>query len=67
MDDEMREWLERLDEARRALALLEDAKGDGNTAHNWNYLVREARQRIVGQLTENARGYFSGKALRVVS
>ena len=28
---------------------------------------REARQRIVGQLTENARGFFSGTALRVVS
>jgi glycerate dehydrogenase len=28
---------------------------------------REARQRIVGQLTENTQGYFSGQALRVVS
>ncbi len=28
---------------------------------------REARQRIVGQLAENARGFFSGTALRVVS
>lgn len=28
---------------------------------------REARQRIVGQLTENARGFFSGTAQRVVS
>ena len=36
------------------------------TPHNaWG--SREARQRIVGQLTENAQGYFSGKALRVVS
>lgn len=36
------------------------------TPHNaWG--SREARQRIVGQLTENAQGYFSGQALRVVS
>lgn len=28
---------------------------------------REARQRIVGQLTENARGFFSGAPQRVVS
>ncbi|AMB86817.1 glycerate dehydrogenase [Pseudomonas agarici] len=36
------------------------------TPHNaWG--SREARQRIVGQLTENARGFFSGAALRVVS
>ncbi|KGU85355.1 2-hydroxyacid dehydrogenase [Pseudomonas mediterranea] len=36
------------------------------TPHNaWG--SREARQRIVGQLTENARGFFSGTALRVVS
>ncbi|HJR31948.1 MAG TPA: glycerate dehydrogenase, partial [Pseudomonas sp.] len=36
------------------------------TPHNaWG--SREARQRIVGQLTENAQAYFSGKALRVVS
>ena len=36
------------------------------TPHNaWG--SREARQRIVGQLTENAQGYYSGKALRVVS
>ncbi len=36
------------------------------TPHNaWG--SREARQRIVGQVTENALGYFSGKALRVVS
>jgi glycerate dehydrogenase len=28
---------------------------------------REARQRIVGQLTENAQGFFSGAPLRVVS
>jgi glycerate dehydrogenase len=36
------------------------------TPHNaWG--SREARQRIVGQLTENAHGYFSGQALRVVS
>jgi glycerate dehydrogenase len=36
------------------------------TPHNaWG--SREARQRIVGQLTENAQGYFGGKALRVVS
>jgi glycerate dehydrogenase len=36
------------------------------TPHNaWG--SREARQRIVGQLTENAQGYFSAKALRVVS
>ncbi|AIR89494.1 2-hydroxyacid dehydrogenase [Pseudomonas cremoricolorata] len=27
----------------------------------------EARQRIVGQLAENARGFFAGQALRVVS
>ena len=36
------------------------------TPHNaWG--SREARQRIVGQLTENAQAFFSGKALRVVS
>ena len=36
------------------------------TPHNaWG--SREARQRIVGQLTENALGFFSGTALRVVS
>ena len=36
------------------------------TPHNaWG--SREARQRIVGQLSENARGFFSGTALRVVS
>lgn len=36
------------------------------TPHNaWG--SREARQRIVGQLTENAQGFFSGTALRVVS
>ena len=36
------------------------------TPHNaWG--SREARQRIVGQLTENARGFFSGAPLRVVS
>jgi len=36
------------------------------TPHNaWG--SREARQRIVGQLAENARGYFSGKAQRVVN
>lgn len=36
------------------------------TPHNaWG--SREARQRIVGQLTENARGFFSGTAQRVVS
>ena len=28
---------------------------------------REARQRIVGQLTQNAQAFFNGKALRVVS
>ena len=28
---------------------------------------QKARQRIVGQLTENAEAFFSGKALRVVS
>ena len=28
---------------------------------------REARQRIVGQLTENAHAFFNGTALRVVS
>jgi len=36
------------------------------TPHNaWG--SREARQRIVGQLTENARAFFSGTARRVVS
>ncbi|MFJ2366090.1 2-hydroxyacid dehydrogenase [Pseudomonas sp. NPDC087697] len=36
------------------------------TPHNaWG--SREARQRIVGQLTENTQGFFSGTALRVVS
>lgn len=36
------------------------------TPHNaWG--SREARQRIVGQLAENAQGYFSGKAQRVVN
>lgn len=36
------------------------------TPHNaWG--SREARQRIVGQLTENALGFFSGAPLRVVS
>ncbi|WP_347901971.1 2-hydroxyacid dehydrogenase [Pseudomonas purpurea] len=36
------------------------------TPHNaWG--SREARQRIVGQLTENAQAFFSGTALRVVS
>ncbi|WP_248748862.1 2-hydroxyacid dehydrogenase [Pseudomonas sp. MWU15-20650] len=36
------------------------------TPHNaWG--SREARQRIVGQLTENARGFFNGTPLRVVS
>lgn len=36
------------------------------TPHNaWG--SREARQRIVGQLIENAQGFFSGTALRVVS
>ncbi|MDO7897408.1 2-hydroxyacid dehydrogenase [Pseudomonas citrulli] len=36
------------------------------TPHNaWG--SREARQRIVGQMTENAQGFFSGTALRVVS
>ncbi|WP_095106018.1 2-hydroxyacid dehydrogenase [Pseudomonas sp. Irchel 3E20] len=36
------------------------------TPHNaWG--SREARQRIVGQLSENAQAYFSGTALRVVS
>ncbi|SEN29879.1 glycerate dehydrogenase [Pseudomonas sp. ok272] len=36
------------------------------TPHNaWG--SREARQRIVGQLTENARGFYSATALRVVS
>lgn len=36
------------------------------TPHNaWG--SREARQRIVGQLTENAQGFFNGAALRVVS
>jgi glycerate dehydrogenase len=36
------------------------------TPHNaWG--SREARQRIVGQLTENALGFFSGTALRVVN
>ena len=36
------------------------------TPHNaWG--SREARQRIVGQLSENARGFFSGTPLRVVS
>lgn len=36
------------------------------TPHNaWG--SREARQRIVGQLVENARGFFSGAPLRVVS
>lgn len=36
------------------------------TPHNaWG--SREARQRIVGQLTENAQGFFSGAARRVVS
>ncbi|WP_095146689.1 MULTISPECIES: 2-hydroxyacid dehydrogenase [unclassified Pseudomonas] len=36
------------------------------TPHNaWG--SREARQRIVGQLSENAQGFFSGTALRVVS
>ncbi|MGY2283919.1 2-hydroxyacid dehydrogenase [Pseudomonas gingeri] len=36
------------------------------TPHNaWG--SREARQRIVGQLAENAQGFFSGAALRVVS
>ncbi|MCB1655261.1 MAG: glycerate dehydrogenase, partial [Pseudomonadales bacterium] len=28
---------------------------------------REARQRIVGQLTQNAEAFFNGTALRVVS
>ncbi|KPA88308.1 2-hydroxyacid dehydrogenase [Pseudomonas sp. RHF3.3-3] len=36
------------------------------TPHNaWG--SREARQRIVGQLAENARGFFAGAALRVVN
>ncbi|MBC3300652.1 2-hydroxyacid dehydrogenase [Pseudomonas sp. SWRI18] len=36
------------------------------TPHNaWG--SREARQRIVGQLAENARGFFGGAPLRVVS
>lgn len=36
------------------------------TPHNaWG--SREARQRIVGQLAENAQGFFSGAPLRVVS
>ena len=36
------------------------------TPHNaWG--SREARQRIVGQLSENAQAFFSGEALRVVS
>ncbi|WP_457969448.1 2-hydroxyacid dehydrogenase [Pseudomonas sp. R4-84] len=36
------------------------------TPHNaWG--SREARQRIVGQLAENARGFFSGTAQRVVN
>src|SRR5471032_1654387 len=36
------------------------------TPHNaWG--SREARQRIVGQLSENAQAFFSGTALRVVS
>ncbi|SFP33012.1 glycerate dehydrogenase [Pseudomonas sp. NFPP07] len=36
------------------------------TPHNaWG--SREARQRIVGQLTENAQAFFSGTALRVVN
>ena len=36
------------------------------TPHNaWG--SREARQRIVGQMTENARGFFSGAAQRVAS
>ncbi|UVL83068.1 2-hydroxyacid dehydrogenase [Pseudomonas sp. B21-028] len=36
------------------------------TPHNaWG--SREARQRIVGQLTENAQGFFSGTARRVVN
>ena len=36
------------------------------TPHNaWG--SREARQRIVGQLAENARGFFCGAPLRVVS
>ena len=36
------------------------------TPHNaWG--SREARQRIVGQLAENARGFFNGTPLRVVS
>ncbi|AHL35864.1 glycerate dehydrogenase [Pseudomonas brassicacearum] len=36
------------------------------TPHNaWG--SREARQRIVGQMTENAQGFFSGTAQRVVS
>ncbi|MCW1247783.1 2-hydroxyacid dehydrogenase [Pseudomonas sp. SAICEU22] len=36
------------------------------TPHNaWG--SREARQRIVGQLSENAQGFFSGTARRVVS
>ncbi|OXS22098.1 glycerate dehydrogenase [Pseudomonas fluorescens] len=36
------------------------------TPHNaWG--SREARQRIVGQLAQNARGFFSGAPLRVVS
>ena len=36
------------------------------TPHNaWG--SREARQRIVGQLTENAQGFFNGAPLRVVS
>lgn len=36
------------------------------TPHNaWG--SREARQRIVGQMSENAQGFFSGKARRVVS
>ena len=36
------------------------------TPHNaWG--SREARQRIVGQLAENARGFFNGAPLRVVS
>ncbi len=36
------------------------------TPHNaWG--SREARQRIVGQVAQNARGFFSGAALRVVN
>ncbi|WP_260961052.1 2-hydroxyacid dehydrogenase [Pseudomonas citri] len=36
------------------------------TPHNaWG--SREARQRIVGQMSENAQGFFTGTALRVVS